>query len=442
MKNIKKIVLLWAFVPCLLFSQHSIEGQFSPAENFTYAILYQSTPKTIKYVDRAKIENNGNFKIALDSTLVPGMYKIVYGIPQDENNFDFIYDGKEDIRLAFSLENGLEFKESSENKLWASYTNSMELVNMTISNYYSQQSTDKKAFADIFKTLKDTQDAFEEASKDKLAATFIKANRPYVPTEYQSIATYSNNLKSTFLENVDFGNPLLQSSDFLTDRVMAYVFGMSATNSNDDFKVHIDDVAKAIGTDKPFVATTLLEHLWKKMVETQNLEVANYISDTYLFKLARETGNKELYQTMMAYKNSAIGAIAMDFPIVYESDGKHISTSLHRLSGADHYLLIFWSSTCGHCLDELPKAMSFIDSKPRNLKVVAFGLENDKENWQKTIATMPGFIHVLGLQHWNNPVAIAYGISSTPSYLILDKDKKIVSKPSDLKSLETALEEL
>src|SRR5690606_15354509 len=130
--------------------------------------------------------------------------------------------------------------ESVENKMWASYTNSMELVNMTISNYYQQESTDKGAFKEIFKTLKDTQEAFEDASKGSMANTFIKANRPYIPTEYEDISTYSNHLKSTFLANIDFGNPLLQSSDFLTDRVMAYVFGMSATNTNEDYKQHID----------------------------------------------------------------------------------------------------------------------------------------------------------------------------------------------------------
>ena len=438
----KKIALFLASMPCLLLAQHSVEGTFSPAENFTYAFLYQATPNALNYIDKSKIEENGNFKIALDSTLVPGMYKIVYGIPQDENNFDFIYDGKEDIRLTFSLENGLDFKASEENKLWASYTKSMELVNMTISNYYQQESTDKKAFKDIFKTLKDTQDAFEEASKGKMAETFIKANKPYIPTEYETVSTYSNNLKATFLSHVDFENPLLQSSDFLTDRVTAYVFGMSASNSNDDYKKHIDDVANTIGTDKPFVATSLLEHLWKNMVEIGNLEVANYISDTYLFKLARDTNNKELYKHLMTYKNSAVGATAMDFPIVYESDGKPVNTSLHQLSGADHYLLIFWSSTCGHCLDELPQLKAFIEESSRNLKVIAFGLEGDKTNWQKTITSLPGFIHVLGLEHWNNPVAIAYGISSTPTYLILDKDKKIIAKPDDLEALKMELDAL
>ena len=118
--------------------------------------------------------------------------------------------------------------ESNENKLWSSYTKSMEMVNNAISNFYSKESTDENAFKDIFKTLKETQDAYENASKGTLVLTFIKANRPYIPTGFEDVSTYSKNLKQTFLQQVDFENSLLQSSDFLTDRVMAYVFGMSS----------------------------------------------------------------------------------------------------------------------------------------------------------------------------------------------------------------------
>ena len=438
----KNLLYLFACLPSILFSQHSVQGTFSPAEDFTYAFLYKASPTNLTYLNKGKMDDTGAFTIELDSSVTAGMYKIVYGLPEDANNFDFIYNGEEDVVLTFSLNEGLDFAESSENKLWESYTKSMELVNMTISNYYSQKSKDKKAFKDIFKTLRDTQTGFEDAAKGKMALTFIKANRPYIPTEYEDVATYSENLKTTFLENVDFSNSLLQSSNFLTDRIMAYVFGMSSGNDNEVYKQHIDTVVSSIGVENVAIKTALLEQIWKNMVAIENVEVANYISDTYLFELARETDNKELYKALMTYKNSAVGTKAMDFPITYEVDGSSVNTSLHKLSGADHYLLIFWSSTCGHCLDELPKLRKFINEHPKNLKVVAFGLEEEKANWEKTILEFPNFIHVLGLKHWDNPVALAYGVNSTPTYFILDKDKKIIFKPEHLEALEAYLETL
>lgn len=438
----KNLLFFLALTPSFLFSQHFVQGTLSPAANFTYAFLYKANPTSLSYLDRGEVKEDGVFKIQLDSTMTAGMYKIVYGIPEDVNNFDFIYNGKEDVILTFSLDEGLKFKESSENKLWTSYTKSMELVNMTISNYYTKGSTDKKAFVDIFKTLKDTQAAFEDASNGTMANIFIKANRPYMPTKYEDLTTYSNHLKSTFLENVDFKNPLLQSSKFLADRVMAYIFGMSVSNDNSDYKQHIDTVVTFIGDLNPLVTTSLLEQVWRKFVGSENVEVANYISDTYLYNLAKASYNKELMKDLTIYKNSAIGTVAMDFPISYNDNGKTTNTSLLKLEGAENYLLIFWSSTCGHCLNELPKLKDFMEAHPKDLKVIAFGLEDNKDNWEKTIPKFPNFIHVLGLGHWDNPVANAYGISSTPTYFILNKEKKITARPDNLEALETDIKGL
>src|SRR5690606_27079076 len=114
----RKLIILLTFLPSFLMAQHSIEGVFSPVEDFTYAFLYKSSPTGAEYVDRAKVDEKGHFKIKLDTTETAGIYKIVYGVPQEINNFDLIYSGKEDVVLHFSLTEGLEFKESNENKLW------------------------------------------------------------------------------------------------------------------------------------------------------------------------------------------------------------------------------------------------------------------------------------------------------------------------------------
>ena len=133
----KKIILLLTLLPSLLMAQHTIEGTFSPASDFTYAFLYKSNPTGATYIDRAKVDEKGQFIIELDTSNTSGIYKIVYGVPQEDHNFDLIYSSKEDVVLSFSLTEGLEFKESNENKLWASYTNSIEMINRAISNFYA-----------------------------------------------------------------------------------------------------------------------------------------------------------------------------------------------------------------------------------------------------------------------------------------------------------------
>ncbi|WP_418638593.1 TlpA family protein disulfide reductase [Winogradskyella sp.] len=432
----KKLLILFLVLPLICQAQ-SVKGTFSPAEDFSYAFLYQATPESANYVDRGQLDRTGNFEIQLDSTAKPGIYKIVYAIPPEENNFDFIYDGKENISFNFSQENGVSFTESEENKLWNSYLKSIDMVNQTISNFFAKENSDKKGFKAIFKTLKDTQTGYEELAQGKLVSSFIIANRPYIPTEYEDISTYSKNLKQHYLSQIDFSNYLLQSSSFLIDRVTAYVFNMVENPSNATYKAHIDDVAAAINTNDLIIKTSLLEMIWKHFVDQKNHEVANYITTNYLLELAKATENNVLLDMVISFKNTSIGSKAPNFDITF--NGKN--TNLHQLKGAEHYLLIFWSSTCSHCLSELPKVKEMVANKP-NLKVVAFGLEDDKKSWNNEIKNYPDFIHQIGLGKWDNPVVKTYGVSATPMYFLLDSSKIITEKPYELKDLEILLKQL
>ena len=432
----KKILIILLVLPFISFAQ-TIKGTFSPAEDYSYAFLYKASPEGANYIDRGQLDSKGQFEIKLKDSLQPGIYKIVYAIPPEENNFDFIYDGKESVDFNFSQEKGVEFTESEENKLWMSYLKSIEMVNHTISNYYSKNNADEKGFKAIFKTLKDTQLAYEDLAKDRLAINFITANRPYMPIKYEDITTYSKNLKEHYLSQVDFSNYLLQSSTFLTDRVTSYVFNMVQNPSQDTYKSHIDDVANAISNDDLIIKTSLIEMLWQQFVSAENHEIANYITDSYLLELAKATNNKVLEDMVTSFKNTSIGTIAPDFDIT--SNGQN--TSLHQLEGADYYLLVFWSSACGHCLDELPKVKEMVANKP-NLKVVAFGLEKEDNNWEKEIKNYPDFIHQIGLDKWENPTVITYGVSATPMYFLLSADKIIMAKPYEFKDLEVLLKDL
>ena len=439
----RKLILLLTLFPSLLMAQHSIEGTFSPVEDFTYAFLYKASPTGAEYVDRGKVDEKGQFKIELDTTETAGIYKIVYGVPQEMNNFDLIYSGNEDVVLHFSLTEGLEFKESNENKLWASYTNSIEMINRAIGNFYTQKSDDKAAFKDIFKTLKETQDAFELASKGTMASVFIKANKSYIPETYEDISTYSKNLKDTYLANVDFSNPLLQSSEFLTDRVRAYIFGMSEDASEDFYKHQIDNLVNYIGKDNSEIKMALLQAIWSNMVQIEEDKVANYISDAYLLKLATEANNTMLVNVLTIFKNTSVGALAIDFPIHMEVDGKTIATTLHDLNMADNYLLIFWNSGCSHCLEQLPEIKKTVDQiDPKILKVIAYATQGEDVAWDREILKYPKFIHLIDSGTPRRFVSSEYGVESTPTYFILDKNKKIIAKPDSLEELQTLLNDL
>ena len=436
---LKRYFFLFFICPLILFSQHTIKGTFTNAEDFKYALLYKMSPLATSYIGNAEIKEDGSFILPLETTATAGMYKIVYAIPKEEYNFDIIYNGKENIEFTFDSESGISFQESLENKLLQGYTSSMALISQSIGNFYMQQSTDTLALKDIFKTQRETQNNFELAAKGTIALEFIKANKPYIPEGFEDVNRYVENLEQHFFDAVDFNNITLQSSDFLVERMYNYVLGIGAGSSNisENYNKNIDTFYLALQHAPLEIKGSLLLQLWETMADSDFEVVANHISDNYLIDIAKSLNDEELIKSLTHFKNTSKQSKAPDF---YLNEGTS-EQKLSDLTGYEYYALVFWSSSCGHCLNEIPQLENFVNSLNENkLQVIAIGLENDDKAWAETIKNYPSFIHVLGLGKWDNEIGNAYDIKATPTYFVLDKNKHIVAKPDDFESLKLFFE--
>lgn len=419
-------------------AQYSIKGTFSPADEFNYALLYKITPETNEYVSNAEIKN-GKFSFLLDSTVTKGMYRIVYALPQEENNFDIIYNAKENIELSFDQEIGVNFVKSTENNLISSYTREMEAISQSIGDFYNSDSKDTLALAKIFKKQLEVQNKFEKNAKGTIAISFIKANKPYIPKKFESIKVYIKNLKDYYFSYIDFNNETLQSSNFLSERITSYVFGMRDENKDElaTYRANIDDVFEEMREAKPSIKKSLLVILWQQMADLSLETTANYISDKYLISIAEKAQDKALVDQLKKFKNTSLGTAAPDFSFEKTYGDVTTKTKLSAYNSANQYVIVFWSISCSHCMQEIPLLQKFIKTQPKGkLKVIAIGLEDSQNNWKKLIPTYPEFVHVLGLGKWTNKLAVLYNINATPTYFVLDKDKKIIAKPNDIIELK------
>ena len=435
----KRLLFLSLLLPSILFAQHTIKGVFSPAEDYNVALLYKVMPAFSKYITNTSIKEDGSFEIKLDSTIKKGIYRLVYAIPQEDYNFDIIYNGKEDIELTFNSETGVKFTKSVENKLLSSYSSSMSMVTQSINNYFRTQSKDTIALKAIFKTQRETQSNFEKAAKETMALQFIKANKPYIPSKIEDVNIYTNNLRKHYFDYLDFNNSALQSSSILQEKMLNYVFGMISNRDDEttNYKKNIDVVYTKMKVASNEVKRVLLFDLWQQMVDLGLEPVANHIAETYLMDIAVALNDQELLHTLILYKDLSIGRQAPDFDIELKVKDKYITKKLSELEGYKNYVVVFWSSKCSHCLDEIPQLNTFIKTLEKgSVKVVAVGLEDEIYNWKHLTYDFPDFIHVYGEGKWDNEIGDAYGVTSTPTYFILDKDKKIVEKPEDFETLK------
>ncbi len=429
---IKKLLFILAILPSFTLAQHTIKGTFTPADQFKFAFLYHVTADTSIFVDNADITEEGTFTFDVKATQTPGTYRIVYAQPQEEYNFDFIYNN-EDIELTFDLEKGLEFTTSEENKLWTSYNKSMALIGNSINMFYNKDSKKEKDFNKILEILKNSQSEFEKAAEGKLVLNFITASQPFIPESLIDAKTFTQNAKQAYFKHINFGNPVLQNSNFLIEATLNYVFNfVDEKDVNVSYINNINAAVKAIGNN-PKVKKILLEILWNQFAGEENEPVANHITSSHLLQIAKDTNDLELTKNLIYFKNASIGNIGSDFEIVvFDNAGQATVTNLHKLKDANNYVVVFWSTTCSHCLEEIPELHKMVKTLEQgHLKVIAVALDENRYRWKDLTYDYPEFYHVFGEGKWDNPIGDNYNVKATPSYFVLDKDKKIIKKPYD-----------
>ncbi len=431
---IKKIPLLVFLLPLLALAQHTIQGNFSPAEDYKWAVLYKVSPTNLSYKTDTKIDEEGNFTLQLDASIEKGMYRLVYAVPQDVFNFDIIYNGEEDIVVQFNKEKGVEFLISKENVLLASYEKEMRAIQAQIAEQYQNG---YQAVAPMFDSLSALQQSFEKKAEGTIALAFIKANKPYIPENPQDIRAYIKANKENYFENIDVNNTTLQESSFITDYAYNYILGFSG---KEDVTAAIEDnidtfQTQIIESDSGYQKAQWIK-LWQKFVDANKAHTANYISENYLIPLAKLSNDEGLIESLTLFKNMTLGNKAANFSWEEAIDNKTIVKNLHELDVAENYIIVFWSSGCSHCLKEVPQLHSKISSMEKGAyKVIAIGLEDDSYAWKNKIQSFPEFINVLGLGKWQNEIGKNYGVNATPTYIILDKDKKIRARPQKLEDV-------
>ena len=434
--KINKILFLLLFFPTIIFSQHTIKVTFSPEKDFTWAILYKNAPTNTKYIAQSRIVD-GDLVFNLDKKATTGIYKLVYAVPQNDYNFDIIYNGEEDIELTFNLTGGAVFQKSNENIILNSYLTEMALLGKDLETKYLKENLDATTITSIFEKQKNLQKSYEEKSEGTLVQYFIKANQPYIPNEFETAANYIKNATTNYFTNIQFNDEVLQSSNFLIEKSLAYITGIETEGMSKEQSLNknVDKVAAQTRSLDLNFQKYFMGMLWENLVSYNLITTANYLAERYLIPIANQLNDTILVLKLTQFKNLSIGNPAPNF-ILDDGSGKKLS----ELDIAENYILVFWSSGCSHCLKEIPQLYQLSQElNSTKYKIIAVGLEEDTFKWTNEIVKYPNFINVIKLKKWNNTIVSDYALTSTPTYFVLDKDKKFLEKPESFDALKAYL---
>ena len=437
-RSMRYIKILFFFVFQIIFSQNRVAGVFTDSlpkvKNIALYKLVNGESNYVKYVDVV----NKSFSFPMDG-LETGYYRVLYKNSQT-GYVDFIFN-QESIDLTVDSNIGqksVRYISSKENQLLNTYSHiilglqqKLDSIQMT---FFTPQKANEEAYKAIREEVDRAQAYYEDIAKNCFCINLIRASKRHNPIKpYVSVKDYLNGVKNTFFKYIDFSNPNLKDATFLKRRVSDYVLYLHHSSNKEQanilYKQAVLDVVNLVENTE--VKAYLVAHMIQKFVQKENPVLVSELVNIYT-SLPIDVQDKLMLKELEQVSKTLIGVIAPDIKISRKE-------SLHSLNDAEVYLVVFWSSTCSHCRGVLPKLDLFLRNK-ENIKVIAVGLEKkkDKQSWRNNIKFYKSWINVISLGKWESKKAIEYNVTSTPSYFLLDKDKRIIAKPetfSDLKGL-------
>ncbi|MGY8942737.1 MAG: TlpA family protein disulfide reductase [Flavobacteriales bacterium] len=453
----KKIALLIILISSFAQAQFSINGTLTHSLDTDWVVLYRIEGSKPQFVQNTTIKKDtlliegkkkaiNIFKFELPATAKAGTYRVRYRT-RGISFVDFIFN-KEDVSFTFHPDypqQAILFSKSKENIVYKNYLKDIskqqqKLDSLQIKAIENLEIDLDQAYKTALKRINGIQEKYIESTKNMYVYPFIKASLRVNSAEIKTnLQDYMYAVKHTFFDPIDFSNETLINSSFLIDRIADYIFYMNYSEDKTTQQALYKSAVKTVFTkiEDSVLKKYIIEFLIEKFEENNNFRMIDFLFKNYYDALPKSLQNATFKTEKIKLLATAIGSIAPNFS--WKEHGKDFQLS--TLNEAKNYLLVFWSTGCSHCLKEIPELYTFLQDK-KNLKVIAFAMENNEVRWKSLKATLPNWHHVLGLNKWENKTAKAYNINATPNYFILDANKKIIAKPIPLEELKHLIRKL
>ena len=440
----KQLLLLLVLIPAFLHAQYTIKGNLNPGDNFSWILLYKIKDGKQIYMDNAEV-NNGTFEFIIPESENPGIYKVFYQL-ENQLYVEFIFN-KENVEFTFDPYDPLStivFLNSEENIINQNYYNAItnkqrELDSIQVAYFNSKNSKVRKSIRKSYKKkiaeVSSIQLEFENLSEGKIANTFIKASKQY--NHKNPISTtddYLLKVKKHFFDAIDFNDPVLVNSTFLTNKIMDFIFYLNQSDDPEELnllqKESIDISLSKIDSNLDF-KKNVEESLLDQYASEKNEEMVNFMLSNYYDNLPLSFQDEGLRRYVLSEIKTTVGKKVPN--LSWEENGA--IQNLYDLDEADYYIIVFYSSGCPHCQIEVPVLYDFIKDTS-NIKVIAIGLEDEETTWEEMTDGFEKFTNILDLDKWESERVQDFGINNIPNYFILDKEKIIIAKPEDVEELK------
>ena len=450
----KQFLALMFLISTVTHAQFSIKGSLTAGLDTNWVVLYRNESSKQQFVQNTTIkkenlfmsandQTNGTFEFELPADTKIGSYSIKYRT-SGASFLHFIFN-KENVSFSFHPDfpkQTVLFSRSKENIMYENYLTEIteqqqKLDSLQISSINNTELDLNLSYKITLAEIHNIQKKYLESSKEMYIQPFVKASLRVNPLEIETnLKEYMSHERTTFFNNINFSNTSLINSSFLLDKITDYIFYLK---DSEDIKTHYKSAVKTVFSKikDPVFKKNIIEFLIEKFEESNTLTMIDFLFENYYNTLPKSLQSTSFKREKLRLLATAVGRIAPDFS--WKENGKDFQLS--TLNEANYYVLIFWSSTCSHCLREIPELHTFLKGNTK-VKVIAFAMENNRLDFNRYQKVLCGWHNVLGIGKWENKTALNYNIRATPSYFVLDATKKIIAKPIPLEELKGFINKL
>lgn len=234
--------------------------------------------------------------------------------------------------------------------------------------------------------------------------------------------------------DLNFADERLVQSGLYTELLDAYVLAMESYGDNQytHLNAGIDAIIASLKT-QPTLAQNITEYLFN-VLERRSL----YKSSEHLALAMLSNENCQLDDKHKAlfeqYRKMANGQIA---PNIIFANTKQNVKQLSDVK-SKYKLVVFGASWCPKCQEDIPKLTAYYSKwkTEKDLEIIYISLDANKTDFDHSVNNYP-WISSSDFKGWETQAALDYSVFSTPIMYLLDKDNKIVLKPTSVEQIET-----
>ncbi len=457
------LILLFSLSSMVGFSQgFNIKVEVNGLTNDTI-YLANYFGKKMFYADTAYVNKKGVATFEGKEPFKAGKYAIVFPGPSfiDLLLDDQIFEVKTDTT---DLIKNIEIKGSSDNEVYYDYIlfindrkNEVAEIKSKIEGLDKDSEEYKKLSEQVIKIderVKQKQLDLFNNHKGALVSVVIGMTLPPEipdpPKDENGVITDSlfqyKYYINHYFDNTPFDDPrIVRTPEY--DRKLDAFFNKALPQSPDTLIKHADRILPQVRHDSDLYKFTL--HFI-----TYNFQSSKYMGmdkgyvhmiENYYTKggitWMDSTKLADIIEEAMLIKPTLIGNIAPNFRLHDTTATKF--TTLSEVK-SDYTLIYIWQPECGHCKKTNPKLVDLnkkYEGKGLTVLPISVDFENDK--WLEYLRDNPEFAKLNNMsdspEHPSNFRSL-YNSKTTPTILLLDKDKKIIAKKLDIEQLDTFLE--